>query len=83
MLTDLIKIKAIDPLSNLLKQGLTPYKLVLVFSVGFSFGLFPILGVHAVICTGMALLFRLNLIVIQIAHSLAFPFQVLLFVPFF
>ena len=83
MLSDLLKNNVIVPISRLLKQGLSPKKLVLVFAVGFSFGLFPILGVHAVMCTGVALIFRLNIIAIQVAHSLAFPFQILLFIPFF
>ena len=82
MLKGLLKTKLFDQLKNLLKQGLTPSELALVFSIGFSLGLFPVLGIHALICTGVALLFRLNLIAIQVAHSLAFPFQIFLFIPF-
>ena len=80
--TKFFKDKVVCPLINLLKQGLTPSKLAMVITIGFSFGLFPILGVHAIICTGIAFLFRLNLIAIQIAHLIAFPFQILMFFPF-
>ena len=77
------KFKATRLVSKVLKQGLTPSKLVLVFSIGISLGLFPILGIHAIICTGIALIFRLNLVAIQVAHTLAFPFQIILFIPFY
>ena len=81
-LTIIFKDKVVDPLINLLKQGLTPSKVAAVVAIGFSFGLFPIIGVHAIICTGIAFLFRLNLIVIQFAHLIAFPFQIFMFFPF-
>jgi uncharacterized protein (DUF2062 family) len=68
--------KVIQPIGNLLKQGLSPTKLASVLALGMTLSIFPIIG------TAAALMFRLNLPAIQIANYLAFPVQMILFFPF-
>lgn len=49
---------------------------------GAVIGVFPVLGIATVTCTGIAALYRLNLPAIQLANYLVFPMQVILFFPF-
>jgi uncharacterized protein (DUF2062 family) len=76
------KNKIFLPLSKLLKQGLTPFKLALVIALGMTLSVFPVLGTTTLICTLVAFLFHLNLPAIQFANYAAFPLQVILFFPF-
>lgn len=77
-----LKKKVIQPLGNLLKQGLSPTKLASVLALGMTLSIFPIIGTTTLLCTAAALMFRLNLPAIQIANYLAFPVQMILFFPF-
>lgn len=70
------------PLTNLLKQGLTPAKLALVMAIGMTISVFPVLGFSTLVCTLLAIVLRLNLPAIHVANWIAFPIQVLLFFPF-
>jgi len=74
--------KIIQPLGNLLKQGLSPTKLAIVLALGTTLSVFPVLGTTTLLCTAAALMLGLNLPAIQIANYLAFPVQVILFFPF-
>ena len=76
------KIKIIDTVSNLLRQGLSPKKLSIVISLGVSISIFPILGATTLFCTAISILFKLNLPAIQLANYAAFPLQIILFFPF-
>jgi uncharacterized protein (DUF2062 family) len=77
-----LKKKVIQPLVDLLKQGLSPTKLAIVLALGTTFSVFPVLGTTTILCTTAALMLRLNLPAIQVANYLAFPVQVALFFPF-
>ena len=76
------KIKIIDTVSNLLRQGLSPKKLSIVISLGVSISIFPVLGATTLFCTAISILFKLNLPAIQLANYAAFPLQIILFFPF-
>jgi uncharacterized protein (DUF2062 family) len=65
-----------------LKQGIEPSRLSLALTSGAVIGVFPVLGIATVTCTGIAALYRLNLPAIQLANYLVFPMQVILFFPF-
>ena len=67
---------------ELLKQGITPHKIALAVSLGALLGMAPVLGTTIVSCTVAALLFRLNLVLIQIVNNLVYPLQLLLLIPF-
>ncbi|MGP0567181.1 MULTISPECIES: DUF2062 domain-containing protein [unclassified Nitrospina] len=81
-ITSVFRKKIYFPLVHLLKQGLSPSKLALVFALGMTLSVFPVLGTTTFLCTLVALWFRLNLPAIQLANYMAFPFQIILFFPF-
>ena len=74
--------KIIEPLLAFLKQGMSPQRLALCVALGVVVGNIPILGVSTILCTLIALLFRLNLPAIQLAQAVMAPTQVLLIIPF-
>lgn len=79
---DWIRRRITDPLLTLLKQGITPSALALSVAFGIGVGIFPVLGVSTILLTAIALLFRLNLPLIQLVSYLASPLQLLLIIPF-
>ena len=78
----MIREKLIDPILNLLKQGVTPEKLSWSFAVGILLGTFPILGITTALCVLATFLFKLNPVAIQVANYLAYPLQFILLIPF-
>lgn len=74
--------KIIEPLLAFLKQGMSPQRLALCVALGVVVGNIPILGVSTILCTLIALLFRLNLPAIQLVQAFMAPTQVLLIIPF-
>jgi uncharacterized protein (DUF2062 family) len=64
------------------RQGLTPRKLALTCATGIVFGLFPVFGTTTFICFALAILFRLNMPVIQVVNYLVAPLQILFTIPF-
>ena len=65
-----------------LKQGITPRKLALTCSLGVVLGLFPVFGTTTLLCFVAAILFRLNIPLIQLVNYLVAPLQLILIVPF-
>jgi uncharacterized protein (DUF2062 family) len=74
--------RLIAPLLALLRQGITPSSLALCVSIGIVVGNIPILGVSTILCTIIALVFRLNLPAMQLAQAAMAPTQILLIIPF-
>ena len=74
--------RLVEPLLSLLRQGMTPSSLALCVSIGIVVGNIPILGVSTILCTVIALAFRLNLPAMQLAQAAMAPTQVLLIIPF-
>ena len=72
----------VDPILELLRQGVTPDKIALSLAFGLGLGIFPVLGVSTVLCTVVAIVLRLNLPAIQLVNYLASPVQLLLIIPF-
>src|SRR6202030_291593 len=66
----------------LLSQGVSPPRLALCVAIGVVVGNIPILGVSTILCTVIALVFRLNLPAIQVVQAAMAPSQVLLIIPF-
>jgi uncharacterized protein (DUF2062 family) len=69
-------------LREALRTGTTPRQLALTFALGFVISIFPIVGTTTWICLGLAIVFRLNIAIIQIVNYLAFPVQLVLILPF-
>jgi uncharacterized protein (DUF2062 family) len=74
--------KLINPILDFLKQGMSPHDLALAIVFGLAIGTFPMLGVTTLICTGIALAFKLNMVVIQLINYFVYPLQLIFFVPF-
>lgn len=69
-------------LRTALSQGTTPRKLALTCALGIIVGIFPVWGTTTWICLGLAILFRLNMVIMQLINFLFFPIQLLLIIPF-
>lgn len=70
-------------ITSFLKQGLSPLKLALGFSLGTVIGVIPLLFVATPLCAVSAYFLGVNQAIIQIAnHSIGYPLQILLFYPF-
>ena len=72
----------LQPVVNLLQQGMTPRALAFSMALGAVIGVFPILGTTTMLCLGTALLFRLNPVAIQLTNWMVYPAQLLLILPF-
>jgi hypothetical protein len=71
-----------EPLLALLRAGLSPRRLALCVAIAIVVGNIPILGVSTIMCTFIALIFRLNLAAIQLVQAAMAPTQILLIIPF-
>ena len=65
-----------------LKTGLTPQKLAITIALGIIIGIFPVIGATTLLSALIAVVFRLNMAVIQLVNYLSYPLQLLLFLPF-
>lgn len=73
--------KLIDPILGFLKQGMTPNKLALSISLGFCFGLFPVVGITTLICFAISILLRLNVAAMQLINYIVYPIQLIILIP--
>jgi uncharacterized protein (DUF2062 family) len=74
--------RLLDPLLSLLRRGMEPKRLALCVAIGMVVGNIPILGVSSILCTLIALVFRLNLPAIQIVQWAMAPTQLLLIIAY-
>ena len=71
-----------SPLLGLLRQGMSPERLALCLAIGIVIGNIPILGIATILCTVIALVWRLNLPAIQLVQWLMTPTQPFLIIPY-
>ena len=74
--------RVLHPIVNLLRQGITPEKIALSIALGIALGVTPVLGSTSILCLLSAVVFRLNLPVIQLVNYFAYPLQFALLIPF-
>jgi uncharacterized protein (DUF2062 family) len=74
--------RLLEPLLALLRQGMSPQRLALCIAIAIVVGNIPILGVSTIICSFVALIFRMNLPTILLVQGAMGPTQVLLIIPF-
>ena len=79
---DRVHRRLMEPLLALLRAGLSPRRLALCIAIAIVVGNIPILGVSTILCTCIALVFRLNLPAIQLVQATMAPTQLLLIIPF-
>jgi uncharacterized protein (DUF2062 family) len=75
--------RLIQPILDLLRQGVTPQKLALSITLGLTLGVFPVLGSTTALCALAALVLHLNLPAIQVVNYFVYPLQIALLIPFF
>jgi len=71
-----------NKLVGFLKQGITPEKLALTCALGVVVGILPVWGITTFLCFGVAAIFRVNIVILQLVHYFVYPLQLLLIVPF-
>jgi len=74
--------KLLRLITELLSQGITPHKVALSVSLGVVLGVTPLLGSTTILCAVAALVFGINLPLIQVVNYLVYPLQLLLLIPF-
>jgi uncharacterized protein (DUF2062 family) len=74
--------RLVEPLLALLAQGISPPRLALCVAIGVVIGNIPIIGVSTILCTFIALIFRLNLPAMQLVQAAMAPTQLFLAIPF-
>lgn len=77
-----MKRKFIHRIHAILRQGVTPEKLALTFTIGLVLGTFPAIGLTTLLCTLAALFLRLNMPAMQLINYLVYPLQLILMIPF-
>jgi uncharacterized protein (DUF2062 family) len=70
-------------IKDALLLGISPRKLALTVTLGFIVGILPLVWGTSLLCAILALRFGLNQACIQAANFLAYPVQILLFLPFY
>lgn len=70
------------PILKFLGQGISPEKLSLSIAIGAAIGILPIVGVTTLIAFAAAVVFRLNVPVVQLLNYLVYPLQLVLIIPF-
>jgi len=76
------KKNVVIPFIELMKQGISPEKLALSIALGFIIGIIPFIGVSTALCAILALWFKLNIAAIQIVNYIAYPIQLIFYIPF-
>lgn len=79
---NVIRDRVLTPLKQLLNEGLTPAKMSQALAAGFVIGITPMLGISSILAVGIASVFKLNQVAIQVANWAAYPGQILAFIPF-
>jgi hypothetical protein len=77
-----LRRRILELLLALLSQGMAPERLALCVAIGITVGNIPVLGVSTILCTAIALIFRLNLPAMQVVQWAMAPTQLLLIIPF-
>lgn len=67
---------------RLLRRGASPKKLAWSLTLGFIIGINPIIGSTTIVTIAVSHLFRLNHAASQVGVHSAYPFQILLLLPF-
>ncbi|HCT70152.1 hypothetical protein SDC9_21773 [bioreactor metagenome] len=79
----LLSERYLKPVKAFLSQGLSPLIMARTIAAGCCIGIIPVPGTSTLLCTAVALLFKMNLALIQVINYAVFPLQILLAIPFY
>lgn len=74
--------RVVDPVLELLRQGLTVEKITHSLVAGAVISIFPIWGTTVTLSVIAIFVFRLNVVAVMAANFLAYPLQILMFIPY-
>ena len=77
-----LRRKLVSPVVRLLRRGASPKTLAWSLALGFIIGINPIIGSTTALTIAVSHLFRLNHAASQLGTHSAYPFQLLLLLPF-
>ncbi|GAP44378.1 uncharacterized protein conserved in bacteria [Lentimicrobium saccharophilum] len=80
---NLLSESYIKPVKAFLLQGLSPLMMARTIAAGCCIGIIPVPGSSTLLCTAVAILFKMNLALIQVINYAVFPLQILLAIPFY
>lgn len=66
-----------------LSKGVSPQKMGWAVALAVCIGFIPLLGSTTILCAAVAMLFRLNMPIMQMVSYAVYPLQLLFFIPFF
>jgi uncharacterized protein (DUF2062 family) len=70
-------------ISTSLKEGMSCKEISLCIALGVALGIFPVVGTTTLLCAGAAVVFRLNLPLIQLVNYAVYPLQLFLLAFFY
>ncbi len=79
----LLSERYLKPVKAFLSQGMSPLIMARTIAAGCCIGIIPVPGTSTLLCTAVALLFKMNLALIQVINYAVFPLQILLAIPFY
>jgi uncharacterized protein (DUF2062 family) len=82
-LRETIRRRVVEPVKQQLWLGVTPGKLALSLALGVVISVMPVLGITTLVALAVSFVLRLNPVAVVAANYLAYPAQILLFIPFF
>lgn len=77
------KEKIRNLIATSLKEGMSCKKISLCIALGVALGIFPVVGTTTLLCAGAAVVFRLNLPLIQLVNYAVYPLQLFLLAFFY
>ena len=77
----LYSTRVLIPVSNIRKQGFSAETLALSISIGIIGGAFPVIGFASYICLLLTLVFKQNILIVQVVNWIVYPLQILLIIP--
>jgi len=77
------KRRVIIPIRVALKNGISQKRIAVSLALGITVGLIPFYGLTTILVAAIALLLKLDLIIMQVVHYIVHPIQIALIVPFF
>lgn len=80
---NLFSERYLKPVKAFLSQGLSPLIMARTIAAGCCIGIIPVPGTSTLLCTAVAILFKMNLALIQVINYAVFPLQIILAIPIY
>jgi uncharacterized protein (DUF2062 family) len=78
-----LKRKVLLPVKNAIKNGISHKRLAVSLALGITIGLIPFYGITTLLVGILAIVLRLDFVVMQVVHYVVHPLQLILLIPFF